>query len=132
MWPGPCPVPTHITALQPALSRQRSSGSPLKPAWSAATSALSAPIPSHLLFLPWALPSGFLEQNTYKPSVSPAVDVAEPPDLDHPVSLPLPQPLAGRFLFPLLWRVCSCSLERTPGEAREKEWPSFLRRLLDT
>lgn len=120
VWPGPCPVPTHITALQSALSRQRSSGSPLKIAWSAATFVLSAPIPSHLLFLPWALPSGFLEQNTYEPTVSPAVDLAEPPDLDHPVSRPLPQPLAGIFLFPLLWRVCSCCLERTQGRQERK------------
>lgn len=35
--PHPCPVPTQVTALQLALSRQKSSGSPLKTAWTTAT-----------------------------------------------------------------------------------------------
>lgn len=55
----PCPHSDY--SPQSALSRQRSSGSPLKTAWSTATPVLSTLVSSVLLFLPSALPSGLLE-----------------------------------------------------------------------
>lgn len=117
VWPGPCPVPTHVTALQSALSRQRSSGSPLKTAWSAATSCppLWVSWAKHL----WTSSQPCRGLSRASRSGSPSFP---PPTTTTGWQISISPSVKGVFLLS----------RKNLGEAGEKERPSFLRRLLDT
>lgn len=131
VWPGPCPVPTQITVPQSALSRQRSTGSPLKTAWSIATSLLSASIPSHLLFFLGPFPFGFLNKTFTNQQSALQWTSQVPWDLITQFPSPNPALQISISSVPSGEGVFLLSGEN-PGKTREREWLSFLRKVLDT